>query len=86
MPATVLIVEDEPAILELIAVNLEHAGFETLRATSGEEAGRLLADILPDLVLLDWMLPGQSGLALARRRIGLDRAWPKARARDSQRP
>ena len=67
MPATVLIVEDEPAILELIAVNLEHAGFETLRAKSGEEAGRLLGDILPDLVLLDWMLPGQSGLALARR-------------------
>jgi two-component system phosphate regulon response regulator PhoB len=70
MPATVLIVEDEPAILELIAVNLEHAGFETLRAKSAEEAGRLLADILPDLVLLDWMLPGQSGLALARRLRG----------------
>src|SRR6476659_8769804 len=70
MPATVLIVEDEPAILELIAVNLEQAGFETLRATSGEEAGRLLGDILPDVVLLDWMLPGQSGLALARRLRG----------------
>src|SRR5512132_4036499 len=70
MPATVLIVEDEPAILELIAVNLEHAGFETLRATSAEEAGRLLGDILPDLVLLGWMLPGQSGLALARRLRG----------------
>ena len=70
MPATVLIVEDEPAILELIAVNLDHAGFETLRATSAEEAGRLLGDILPDLVLLDWMLPGQSGLALARRLRG----------------
>jgi two-component system phosphate regulon response regulator PhoB len=70
MPATVLIVEDEPAILELIAVNLEHASFETLRATSAEEAGRLLGDILPDLVLLDWMLPGQSGLALARRLRG----------------
>jgi two-component system phosphate regulon response regulator PhoB len=67
MPATVLIVEDEPAILELIAVNLEHAGFETLRARSGEDAGRLLSDILPDVVLLDWMLPGQSGVALARR-------------------
>jgi len=70
MPATVLIVEDEPAILELIGVNLEHAGFETLRATSAEEAGRLLGDILPDLVLLDWMLPGQTGLALARRLRG----------------
>jgi two-component system phosphate regulon response regulator PhoB len=70
MPATVLIVEDEPAILELVAVNLEHAGYETLRAASAEEAGRLLADVLPDLVLLDWMLPGQSGAALARRLRG----------------
>ena len=67
MTATVLIVEDEPAILELVAVNLEHAGYETLRASSAEEASRLLSDILPDLVLLDWMLPGQSGVALARR-------------------
>ena len=67
MPATVMIVEDEPAILELVAVNLEHAGFQTLRATSAEEAGRLLAEVLPDVVLLDWMLPGESGLALARR-------------------
>jgi two-component system phosphate regulon response regulator PhoB len=67
MPATVLIVEDEPAILELVAVNLEHAGYETLRAVSAEDANRLLSDILPDVVLLDWMLPGQSGVALARR-------------------
>jgi len=70
MPASVLIVEDEPAILELIAINLQHAGFETLRAKSAEEAGRLLGDVLPDLVLLDWMLPGQSGMALARRLRG----------------
>jgi two-component system phosphate regulon response regulator PhoB len=66
MPASVLIVEDEPAILELIAVNLQHAGFEALRAKSAEEATRLLSEVLPDLVLLDWMLPGQSGMALAR--------------------
>ncbi|MFY9317460.1 MAG: phosphate regulon transcriptional regulator PhoB [Burkholderiales bacterium] len=70
MPATVLIIEDEPAILELIAVNLEHAGYETLRARSAEDAGRLLSDILPDVVLLDWMLPGQCGVALARRLRG----------------
>lgn len=70
MPASVLIVEDEPAILELIAINLQHAGFDTLRAGSAEEAGRLLNDVLPDLVLLDWMLPGQSGMALARRLRG----------------
>lgn len=67
MSATVLIVEDEPAIQELVAVNLEHAGFRALRAASAEEAARLLAQALPDVVLLDWMLPGQSGLALARR-------------------
>jgi len=70
MPASVLIVEDEPAILELIGVNLEHAGYETLRARSAEEANRLLGEVLPDLVLLDWMLPGQSGLALAKRLRG----------------
>jgi two-component system phosphate regulon response regulator PhoB len=70
MPASVLIVEDEPAILELIAVNLEHAGYETLRAKSAEEAVGLLGEVLPDLVLLDWMLPGQSGIALARRLRG----------------
>jgi two-component system phosphate regulon response regulator PhoB len=70
MPASILIVEDEPAILELIGVNLEHAGYDTLRAASAEEAMRLLGDVLPDLVLLDWMLPGQSGLALARRLRG----------------
>ena len=70
MPASVLIVADEPSILELIGVNLQHAGFETLRATSAEEATRLLGEALPDLVLLDWMLPGQSGLALARRLRG----------------
>ncbi|MGE0873272.1 MAG: phosphate regulon transcriptional regulator PhoB [Burkholderiales bacterium] len=65
--ATVLVVEDEPAILELIAVNLEHAGYAVLRATNAEEAGRGLAEVLPDVVLLDWMLPGQSGLALAKK-------------------
>jgi two-component system phosphate regulon response regulator PhoB len=70
MAASVLIVEDEPAILELIGVNLEHAGYETLRAGSAEEASRLLGEVLPDVVLLDWMLPGQTGLALAKRLRG----------------
>ncbi len=68
--ATVLIVEDEPAILELIAVNLEHAGYATLRALNPDEAARALADVLPDVVLLDWMLPGQSGLAVAKKLRG----------------
>jgi len=63
----VLIVEDEPAILELIAVNLEHSGYAALRAVSAEQAAQLLRETRPDVALLDWMLPGQSGLALARR-------------------
>jgi two-component system phosphate regulon response regulator PhoB len=67
MPVSVLIVEDEPAILELVAVNLEHAGFAPLRAASAEQALELLRAALPDVALVDWMLPGQSGLALARR-------------------
>ena len=67
MAASILIVEDEPAILELVSVNLEHAGYDTLRAKNANEASLLLAGVLPDLVLLDWMLPGQSGLALARK-------------------
>jgi two-component system phosphate regulon response regulator PhoB len=63
----VLVVEDEPAILELIAVNLEHAGFAPLRAASAEAAMDLLRRTLPEVALIDWMLPGQSGLALVRR-------------------
>ena len=63
---TILAVEDEPAILELLKVNLHDAGFEVLTAPAAESAQQLLRDSLPDLLLLDWMLPGQSGLALAK--------------------
>lgn len=66
-PVRVLIVEDEPAILELIGVNLAHAGFAPLRAASAEQAAQLLRETLPDVALLDWMLPRESGLAFARR-------------------
>jgi two-component system phosphate regulon response regulator PhoB len=66
MPATILVVEDEPAIQELIAVNLEHAGHSVLRALDAERASQMVRDVLPDVVLLDWMLPGQSGIAFAR--------------------
>jgi two-component system phosphate regulon response regulator PhoB len=67
VPSTVLIVEDEPAILEMIAVNLEHAGHAPLRARSVEEADALIREALPDMVVLDWMLPGESGVVFARR-------------------
>ena len=63
----VLIVEDEPAIAELIAVNLRHNGFQPVWAEDGVTAQRELDAVLPDVILLDWMLPGQSGLSLARK-------------------
>lgn len=64
---SVLVVEDEPAIAELIAVNLRHNGFQPTVAPDSHTAQREIDAVLPDLVLLDWMLPGESGLALARR-------------------
>jgi two-component system, OmpR family, phosphate regulon response regulator PhoB len=63
----VLVVEDESAIAELIAINLRHAGFEVSVAAHADAAQAALDRVLPDLVLLDWMLPGQSGLQLLRR-------------------
>ncbi len=63
----VLIVEDEPAIAELIAVNLRHNGFRPTWAMDSATAQRELDAVLPDVILLDWMLPGESGLALAKR-------------------
>jgi two-component system phosphate regulon response regulator PhoB len=67
MTATVLVVEDEPQIQELVAVNLEHIGHKVLRAASAEEAEAAIRNALPDVLVLDWMLPGESGLAFARR-------------------
>jgi two-component system phosphate regulon response regulator PhoB len=64
--SAILVVEDEPAIQELVAVHLEHAGHEVLRAGSVPEAEVHLRNVLPDVVLLDWMLPGASGLDFAR--------------------
>jgi len=66
MSGAILVVEDEPAIQELIAVNLEHAGHRVLRAASVPQAEEHVRAALPDLVLLDWMLPGTSGVAYAR--------------------
>jgi len=63
---TILVVEDEPAILELLKVNLADAGYAVTGAEDAESARETLKDVLPDLLLLDWMLPGQSGLAFAK--------------------
>lgn len=62
----VLVVEDEPSIAELIAVNLRHNGFSPTVVFDGAAAQREVDAVLPDLILLDWMLPGESGAALCR--------------------
>lgn len=63
----VLVVEDEAAIAELILLNLRHSGYTVSIAADADEAQAAVDRVLPDLVLLDWMLPGQSGLQLAKR-------------------
>lgn len=67
MSTTILVIEDEPAIQELIAVNLSFAGHKVLRAYDAEQAQTLIRAELPDLILLDWMLPGASGITLAKK-------------------
>jgi two-component system phosphate regulon response regulator PhoB len=62
----ILIVEDEAAIAELLSINLRHAGFEVTVAADAEQAEAAVDQVLPHLVVLDWMLPGRSGHALAR--------------------
>ena len=66
MAATILVVEDEPAIQELISYSLRQAGYVVFCAEDAEQAMSVVNDALPDLVLLDWMLPGMSGVELAR--------------------
>jgi two-component system phosphate regulon response regulator PhoB len=67
MPASILVIEDEPAIQALIATNLRRHGHSVNAALSAEEGLRQINAALPDLILLDWMLPGMSGLECARR-------------------
>ncbi len=70
MTPTILVVEDEPAIQELVMIHLRHAGFQVVCAASAEEAEGAIRAALPDLLILDWMLPGQSGVALAKKLRG----------------
>ncbi len=65
--ATVLVVDDEPTILDIVGRYMERAGFETLRAVDGPEALHLAAEHRPDLVVLDLMLPGIDGIEVMRR-------------------
>jgi len=78
MAARILVVEDEADIGEMVRYNLEAEGFEVTHALSGDEADEAVREATPDLILLDWMLPGLSGIELCRR-------W-RARAETSRTP
>lgn len=66
MPATILFVEDEPAIAEILSVNARHAGYLPLAAFTVAKANEIISDVLPDIIILDWMLPDQSGLTFLK--------------------
>ncbi len=70
MSASILVVEDEPAIQELIAVNLARHGHAVRRAGNADEALASLTEALPDVILLDWMLPDTPGPVIARKLRG----------------
>lgn len=65
--ATILVVDDEPAIRDMVCAALEVAGYRCLQAENARDAHALIIDQSPDLLLLDWMMPGTSGLELLRR-------------------
>ena len=67
MNANILIVEDEESIQELIAINLHQSGFKPIRSLNAESADKLIHEAIPDLIILDWMLPGMSGIDFAKR-------------------
>jgi len=73
MAATILIVEDDASIRELLSVNLETSGHRVIEAASAEDAEKLIMVSLPDLILLDWMLPGKSGPQFATRLREMER-------------
>jgi two-component system phosphate regulon response regulator PhoB len=73
MAATILVVEDDPSIRELLSINLETSGHRVIEAASAEEAEKLITVSLPDLILLDWMLPGKSGPQFATRLRDMER-------------
>ncbi len=70
MGGAILVVEDEAAVQELIAVNLQHAGYKVMCAGSVPQAEALVHEVKPDLVLLDWVLPDTPGVTFARQLRG----------------
>ena len=64
---TVLLVEDEPAQREVLSYNLKSEGFDVVTAADGDEAMMLVEEEMPDIIVLDWMLPGISGIEICRR-------------------
>lgn len=73
LAANILLVEDEPAIQDLISMNLRQAGHSPIIVSDAGEALEKVRDTLPDLILVDWMLPGMSGIDLIRRLRNNDR-------------
>ena len=69
----ILVVEDEPSIAELIAINLSHAGYEVEKAMQTDIAQSMMKEQLPSLIILDWMLPGKSGVQFAKELRSNDR-------------
>lgn len=65
--STILVVDDEASIRDMVGITLDLAGFKALTAANAHEAHVSIVDRKPDLILLDWMLPGGSGIELARR-------------------
>ena len=70
MKARILVVEDEDALATLLQYNLEKEGYQVTLASDGEEALMLTGEAIPDLVLVDWMLPKVSGIEVCRRLRG----------------
>lgn len=67
MPVKILIVDDEPAIRQMVCLALTQAGYRCLEASDAAEAQQKIVADMPDLILLDWMMPGVSGMEYARR-------------------
>ena len=64
--ANILIVEDDPAILELISYSIKLKGHKAIECSSAEHASHILSNLVPNLIIIDWMLPGASGIELRK--------------------